>query len=105
MLSGVAEFKDAYPNAKLIAPKDAITRHGNKKLVFDGGKYRSKLSNARVTHNRCAKVWGQDPPDTKYGFEDEVTFSRLNHCYVKTYTLFDTTLPCTLGGTLVSVER
>ncbi|KAF9057191.1 hypothetical protein BJ165DRAFT_15203 [Panaeolus papilionaceus] len=53
----LTEFKDTYPNAKLIAPKGAITRHGNKKLVFDG-------------------VWGQDPPDTKYGFEDEV-----EHCY------------------------
>ncbi|KAF5383089.1 hypothetical protein D9615_005076 [Tricholomella constricta] len=42
-----------YPDAKLIAPKEAIERHTNKELVFDG-------------------AWGRDPPDTKYGFEDEI---------------------------------
>ncbi|PPQ65115.1 hypothetical protein CVT24_003006 [Panaeolus cyanescens] len=53
----LTDFKKAYPTAKLIAPKDAISRHGDKSLVFDG-------------------VWGQDPPDTKYGFEDE--YSKTN---------------------------
>lgn len=32
------DFKKAYPSAKLIAPKDAITRHGDKDLKFDGGR-------------------------------------------------------------------
>ncbi|KAK0204185.1 hypothetical protein DFS33DRAFT_1374383 [Desarmillaria ectypa] len=55
----LTEFKTAYPHAKLIAPQDAIKRHDNKDLKFDG-------------------AWGLDPPDTKYGFEDEV---RLLHYF------------------------
>jgi len=47
------DYKKEYPNAKLIAPKEAIERHGDKDLKFDG-------------------VWGTDPADTKYGFEDEI---------------------------------
>ncbi len=38
--------------AKLIAPAAAVAR-ADKTLVFDG-------------------VWGRDPPDTKYGFEEDV---------------------------------
>ncbi|KAF8067725.1 hypothetical protein FPV67DRAFT_1625895 [Lyophyllum atratum] len=53
----LGDYKRAYPDAKLIAPKEAIERHGDKDLVFDG-------------------AWGRDPPDTKYGFEDEV-----KHCF------------------------
>ncbi len=50
----IAEYKTAYPNAKLIAPADAVVQHGNKDLKYDG-------------------IWGKDPPDTKYGFEDDVS--------------------------------
>jgi hypothetical protein len=46
------EFKKAYPTAKLIAPAAAVARV-DQTLAFDG-------------------VWGRDPPDTKYGFEDDV---------------------------------
>ncbi|KAK0449581.1 uncharacterized protein EV420DRAFT_1646907 [Desarmillaria tabescens] len=53
----LTEFKTAYPHAKLIAPQDAIKRHDNKDLKFDG-------------------AWGLDAPGTKYGFEDEI-----KHCY------------------------
>lgn len=49
----LGDYKKAYPTAKLIAPKDAIKRHGDPDLKFDG-------------------VWGTDPPETQYGFEDEV---------------------------------
>ncbi|KAG5638012.1 hypothetical protein H0H81_002280 [Sphagnurus paluster] len=52
VLSIFGEYKAAYPDAKLVAPKEAIARHSNKQLVFDG-------------------AWGRDPPDTQYGFEDE----------------------------------
>ncbi|KAJ7484472.1 hypothetical protein FB451DRAFT_1128633 [Mycena latifolia] len=48
----LGEFKKAYPTAKLIAPAAAVTR-ADKTLVFDG-------------------VWGRDPPDTKYGFEEDI---------------------------------
>ncbi|KAF8956292.1 hypothetical protein BDZ97DRAFT_1958631 [Flammula alnicola] len=50
----LGDFKKAYPEAKLIAPEDAITRHDDKDLLFDG-------------------AWGRDPPNTKYGFEDDVS--------------------------------
>lgn len=33
------DYKREYPNAKLIAPKDAIERHGDNTLKFDGGNY------------------------------------------------------------------
>ncbi|KAK0482378.1 hypothetical protein IW261DRAFT_1467486 [Armillaria novae-zelandiae] len=55
----LTEFKTAYPRAKLIAPEDAIKRHDNKDLKFDG-------------------AWGLDAPDTKYGFEDEVHVAFLH---------------------------
>jgi len=47
----LAEFKKAYPTAKLLAPITAAVRE--KSLTFDG-------------------VWGRDPPDTKYGFEEDI---------------------------------
>lgn len=31
------DFKAAYPNAKLLAPQEAIERHGDPNLKFDGG--------------------------------------------------------------------
>ncbi|KAJ7138419.1 hypothetical protein C8R43DRAFT_1019021 [Mycena crocata] len=48
----LGEFKKAYPTAKLIAPAAAVTR-ADKTLSFDG-------------------VWGRDPPETKYGFEEDI---------------------------------
>ncbi|KAE9396446.1 hypothetical protein BT96DRAFT_884733 [Gymnopus androsaceus JB14] len=53
----LSDFKKAYPEAKVIAPKAAIERVEDKTLKFDG-------------------VWGSDPAGTKYGFEDDV-----QHCY------------------------
>ncbi|KAF8237359.1 hypothetical protein L208DRAFT_1356278 [Tricholoma matsutake] len=49
----LGDYKREYPSAKLIAPKEAIERHGESDLNFDG-------------------AWGADPSDTKYGFEDEI---------------------------------
>ncbi|TFK28562.1 hypothetical protein FA15DRAFT_753462 [Coprinopsis marcescibilis] len=51
------EFKEAYPNAKLLAPLEAVQKPSNSGLKFDG-------------------VWGQDSPDTTYGFENDI-----EHCY------------------------
>ncbi|KAF5390044.1 hypothetical protein D9757_003895 [Collybiopsis confluens] len=53
----LSEFKKAYPDAKLVAPKAATERVSDKSLKFDG-------------------VWGSDPEGTKYGFEEDV-----QHCY------------------------
>lgn len=47
----LGEFKQAYPQAKLIGNKPLLTKR--KDLKFDG-------------------AFGADPPDTKYGFEDEI---------------------------------
>lgn len=47
------EFKKAYPEAKLIGVEETLHRSADKTLKFDG-------------------VWGRDPPDTKYGFEDDI---------------------------------
>ncbi|CAL1708834.1 unnamed protein product [Somion occarium] len=53
----LGEFKKAYPNAKVIAVADAADKVAKEDLKFDG-------------------AWGSDPPDTQYGFEDEI-----KHCY------------------------
>ncbi|KAF9069480.1 hypothetical protein BDP27DRAFT_718995 [Rhodocollybia butyracea] len=53
----LSDFKKAYPEAKVIAPKAAIERIEDKALKFDG-------------------IWGSDPEGTKYGFEEDV-----QHCY------------------------
>ncbi|KAF9003371.1 hypothetical protein BDQ17DRAFT_1305718 [Cyathus striatus] len=53
----LGQYKKAYPDAKLIAPEAALERLEDKNLKFDG-------------------AWGRDPPNTQYGFEDEV-----KHCY------------------------
>ncbi|KAF7291856.1 hypothetical protein MIND_01210800 [Mycena indigotica] len=49
----LGEFKRAYPSAKLIAPAAVLERTNDKSLQFDG-------------------VWGRDPPETIYGFEDDI---------------------------------
>ncbi|KAI0088875.1 hypothetical protein BDY19DRAFT_153309 [Irpex rosettiformis] len=55
----LAQYRMQYPEAKLIAPQDAIDTVSKvtPDVNFDG-------------------AWGKDDPDTKYGFEDEI-----NHCY------------------------
>jgi len=47
------EFKNAYPEAKLIGVEGTLCRSVGKTLKFDG-------------------IWGKDPPGTKYGFEDDI---------------------------------
>ncbi|KAI0826413.1 hypothetical protein BC629DRAFT_77995 [Irpex lacteus] len=51
----LAQFKKQYPEAKLIAPQDAIStvQQSTPDVNFDG-------------------AWGKDEPSTKYGFEDEI---------------------------------
>jgi len=53
----LGDYKKAYPSAKLIAPEAALSRHDDKTLTLDG-------------------AWGRDPPNTQYGFEDDI-----DHCY------------------------
>jgi len=51
------EFKMAYPNAKVIGVEDTVKRMDEKSFPFDG-------------------LWGRDPPNTRYGFEEDI-----KHCY------------------------
>ncbi|KAJ3732564.1 hypothetical protein DFJ43DRAFT_1073185 [Lentinula guzmanii] len=53
----LSDFKKAYPEAKVVAPKAAIERVADKGLKFDG-------------------AWGSDPEGTQYGFEEDI-----QHCY------------------------
>ncbi|KZT08018.1 uncharacterized protein LAESUDRAFT_724492 [Laetiporus sulphureus 93-53] len=53
----LGEFKKEWPDAKLIAVKEAADLKAKEGLKVDG-------------------TWGSDPPDTKYGFEDDI-----KHCY------------------------
>ncbi|KAJ3793084.1 hypothetical protein GGU11DRAFT_431988 [Lentinula aff. detonsa] len=52
----LSDFKKAYPEAKVVAPKAAIERVADKGLKFD--------------------AWGSDPEGTQYGFEEDI-----QHCY------------------------
>ncbi|KAI0684510.1 hypothetical protein BC835DRAFT_1422256 [Cytidiella melzeri] len=60
----LSQFKQQYPDAKLIAPQAAIetVKQKSPNLTFDG-------------------AWGKDAPDTKYGFEDDI-----QHCYFPGHT-------------------
>lgn len=50
----IAEFKKAYPEAKVVGVHGALERMSDKEFKFDG-------------------AWGKDAEDTKYGFEDDVS--------------------------------
>ncbi|KAF9028771.1 hypothetical protein BDZ89DRAFT_1133398 [Hymenopellis radicata] len=76
----LTEYKTAYPNAKVIAPADAVERHGNKDLKFDG-------------------IWGKDPPDTKYGFEDDI-----QHCYFSGFVNKDVAFFHPASKTLIEAD-
>jgi len=49
----LSEFKKAYPEATLLGVEGTLHRLEDKSLKFDG-------------------VWGKDPPETKYGFENDI---------------------------------
>jgi len=51
----LGDYKKEYPTATLIAPEEAMARHGDKDLAFE--------------------AWGRDSPKT-HGFEDEI-----DYCY------------------------
>ncbi|KAL0958115.1 hypothetical protein HGRIS_000284 [Hohenbuehelia grisea] len=61
----LSDFKKAYPDAKVIGPQMAVDRIDDKGVKFDG-------------------VWGSDPPETKYGFEDDI-----QHWYYLQHTFSD----------------
>ncbi|KAJ6487106.1 hypothetical protein C8R47DRAFT_515555 [Mycena vitilis] len=76
----LGEFKEAYPDAKLIAPAAALARCSDKTLSFDG-------------------VWGRDAPETKYGFEDDI-----QACYFSGHKNKDVAFFHPRSGTLVTAD-
>ncbi|EGO03479.1 hypothetical protein SERLA73DRAFT_174974 [Serpula lacrymans var. lacrymans S7.3] len=74
------QFKKAYPDAKLIAVADVANKLSDKSLRFDG-------------------LWGQDPADTKYGFEDEI-----KHCYFSGHSNKDVAFLHTASKTLIQAD-
>ncbi len=70
-LGSLGDYKKQYPDAKLIAVDEAAKKKEKEGLKFDG---RTCLSCALggPTSLFCA-VWGADPPNSKYGFEDDVS--------------------------------
>jgi hypothetical protein len=66
----IGEFKKAYPNAKLIGVEAAIPSMSDKSIRFDGCM---SLFVCHLATEVALSVWGRDPPDTNYGFEDEVS--------------------------------
>ncbi|KAG2111792.1 hypothetical protein BD769DRAFT_1580765 [Suillus cothurnatus] len=76
----LGEFKRAYPNAKLIGVEGAIKNMSDKSLQFDG-------------------LWGRDPPDTNYGFEDEI-----KHCYFSGFRNKDVAFLHTPSRSLIEAD-
>lgn len=73
----ISDYKTEYPNAKLIGVEGVPEK--NPKLKFDGGMWKQSLH--WVSYDQCwvhslfylYTVYGKDPVDTKYGYEDEVS--------------------------------
>jgi len=78
------DFKRAYPTAKVIAPADAIKGHMDKELKFDGCVLSCPKSYFSILCLHLYLAWGGDPPDTKYGFEDEVSLTSIHLWFLKT---------------------
>ncbi|KAF7354043.1 hypothetical protein MVEN_01091200 [Mycena venus] len=76
----LGEFKRAYPTAKLIAPAAATERCSDKTLTFDG-------------------VWGKDPADTKYGFENDI-----KACYFSGFSNKDVVFYHAASSTLIEAD-
>jgi hypothetical protein len=67
-----AEYKKAYPEAKVIGVKDLTEKVKTKGLELDGGKSEFCVHRPRFNSLTTRKAYGADPVGTNYGFEDEV---------------------------------
>ena len=70
--STIAEYKKAYPEAKVIGVKDLAEKVKAQGLELDGGKLELYIHRYKSTSLTNGKAYGADPVDTNYGFEDEV---------------------------------
>jgi len=76
----LAEFKKAYPEAKLIGIEEHLSKPSLKDLKFDG-------------------VYGKDPADTKYGFEDEI-----QACFFSGFKMHDLAFNHIASGSLIVAD-
>ncbi|PCH44721.1 hypothetical protein WOLCODRAFT_77748, partial [Wolfiporia cocos MD-104 SS10] len=76
----LSAFKQQYPDAKLIAVKEAMGKKSTEGLKFDG-------------------AWGADPPDTKYGFEDDI-----KHCFFSGFVNKDVAFFHPASKTLIEAD-
>ncbi|PAV19028.1 hypothetical protein PNOK_0587200 [Pyrrhoderma noxium] len=76
----LSEFKKAFPEAKLIGVSGHLSKLHLKELNFDG-------------------VYGKDPADTKYGFEEEI-----KACHFSGHKNHDTAFLHVASGTLIEAD-
>ncbi|KAJ7669288.1 hypothetical protein DFH06DRAFT_1267393 [Mycena polygramma] len=76
----LGEFKEAYPDAKLIAPALTLERPPGKTISFDG-------------------VWGRDAPETKYGYFSGHKNKDVAFFHPKSATLVTADLIMNMPGT------
>ncbi|KAJ7598658.1 hypothetical protein C8J56DRAFT_814825 [Mycena floridula] len=67
----LAEFKKAYPDAKLIGVEGLGEKKKAEGVELDGGKSTNHLPYVKLTDLLSAE-YGRDPAGTLYGFEDEI---------------------------------
>lgn len=92
----IGDFKKQYPDAKVIAVDEAIKKKEKDGLKFDGGMSSCADCMPACITFALSQAWGADPPDTKYGFENDVSVVyRLAHQYVRvTDYVLDSALVC-----------
>lgn len=71
----IGDFKKQYPDAKVIAVDEAIKKKEKDGLKFDGGMSSCADCMPACITFALSKAWGADPPDTKYGFENDVSIA------------------------------
>ena len=64
-------YKDQYPNAKVIGPKDLNKKKEGEGWQLDGGSF--NVSCGSLMSSPSQLVFDAEHPDTKHGFEDEVS--------------------------------
>ena len=94
LTSDIDEFKQQYPDAKVIAVEEAQPKVPQG-LKFDGGASTLSFLLAKGMLTVTNIAWGKDPAGTKYGFEDEVR-TRSAFCSASAHCAADTTLVSTL---------
>lgn len=93
------EFKKQYPDAKVIAVDEAIKKKEKEGLKFDGGTSCCAARMPACITSALPQAWGADPPDTKYGFENDVSiaYKLALQCVSMADSVLDSALVCWSG--------